>query len=56
MWLTNCVALCLLALAASAQDKKLSSHASALADHSANLAFRCVDAVLRGSFVTGNTL
>lgn len=39
MWVTNCVALCLLALAASAQDKKLSSHASTLADNSANLAF-----------------
>lgn len=40
MWMTNIVALCLLALAASAEDKKLSSHASTLADNSANLAFR----------------
>lgn len=40
MWMTNVVALCLLALVASAEDKKLSSHATALADNSANLAFR----------------
>ncbi|XP_056139413.1 serpin H1b [Lampris incognitus] len=39
MWLTNIVALCLLAVTASAEDKKLSSHASTLADNSANLAF-----------------
>ncbi|KAK5904464.1 hypothetical protein CesoFtcFv8_006024 [Champsocephalus esox] len=39
MWMTNVVALCLLALVASAEDKKLSSHATTLADKSANLAF-----------------
>uniref|UniRef100_A0A1A8FKN6 Serpin H1 n=1 Tax=Nothobranchius korthausae TaxID=1143690 RepID=A0A1A8FKN6_9TELE len=39
MWMTNIVALCLLAIAASAEDKKLSSHAATLADTSANLAF-----------------
>ncbi|XP_029302935.1 LOW QUALITY PROTEIN: serpin H1b [Cottoperca gobio] len=39
MWMTNAVALCLLALVASAEDKKLSSHATMLADNSANLAF-----------------
>lgn len=38
--MTNVVALCLLALVASAEDKKLSSHATTLADNSANLAFR----------------
>lgn len=40
MWMTNIVALCLLGLMASAEDKKLSSHATTLADTSANLAFR----------------
>lgn len=40
MWMTNFVALCLLVLMASAEDKKLSSHATTLADNSANLAFR----------------
>uniref|UniRef100_A0A3Q3JE16 Serpin H1 n=1 Tax=Monopterus albus TaxID=43700 RepID=A0A3Q3JE16_MONAL len=39
MWMINVVALCLLALVASAEDKKLSSHATSLADNSANLAF-----------------
>lgn len=39
MWMTNVVALCLLGLVASAEDKKLSSHATTLADNSANLAF-----------------
>ncbi|KAM6988330.1 serpin H1b isoform 1-T2 [Tautogolabrus adspersus] len=39
MWMTNIVALCLLALVASAEDKKLSSHATTMADNSANLAF-----------------
>ncbi|KAM4567280.1 serpin H1b isoform 1-T2 [Odontesthes bonariensis] len=39
MWMTNIVALCLLAFVASAEDKKLSSHATMLADNSANLAF-----------------
>uniref|UniRef100_A0A8C6T908 Serpin H1 n=1 Tax=Neogobius melanostomus TaxID=47308 RepID=A0A8C6T908_9GOBI len=39
MWMTNVVALCLLGLVASAEDKKLSSHATILADNSANLAF-----------------
>lgn len=40
MWMTTAVALCLLAFVASAEDKKLSSHANTLADNSANLAFR----------------
>lgn len=40
MWMTNLVAFCLLAVVASAEEKKLSSYATALADHSANLAFR----------------
>ncbi|KPP68179.1 serpin H1 precursor-like [Scleropages formosus] len=39
MWVTNFVALCLLATSASGEEKKLSSHASTLADNSANLAF-----------------
>lgn len=39
MWMTNVVALCLLGLVACAEDKKLSSHATTLADNSANLAF-----------------
>ncbi|XP_015228268.1 PREDICTED: serpin H1 [Cyprinodon variegatus] len=39
MWLTRIVVLCLLALVASAEEKKLSSHANTLADNSANLAF-----------------
>ncbi|XP_061574876.1 serpin H1b [Cololabis saira] len=39
MWMTNLVALCLLALVVSAEDKKLSSHATTLAENSANLAF-----------------
>ncbi|XP_057695512.1 serpin H1b [Corythoichthys intestinalis] len=39
MWMRNLVALCLLTLAASAEDKKLSGHALTLADNSANLAF-----------------
>ncbi|XP_031716878.1 serpin H1b isoform X2 [Anarrhichthys ocellatus] len=39
MWMTNIVAFCLLALVASAEEKKLSSHAIMLADNSANLAF-----------------
>nr|XP_019950883.1 PREDICTED: serpin H1-like isoform X2 [Paralichthys olivaceus]XP_019950884.1 PREDICTED: serpin H1-like isoform X2 [Paralichthys olivaceus] len=39
MWVTNVAALCLLTLVASAEDKKLSSHAIMLADNSANLAF-----------------
>ncbi|KAG7278515.1 hypothetical protein CRUP_004124 [Coryphaenoides rupestris] len=39
MWMTSVVALCLLALGASAEDKKLSSHATLLADKTANLAF-----------------
>ncbi|TNN73202.1 Serpin H1 [Liparis tanakae] len=40
MWMTHIVAFCLLALAASAEEKKLSSHAATLADSSATLAFR----------------
>ncbi|XP_062408680.1 serpin H1b [Sardina pilchardus] len=39
MWLTNAVAFLLLTLAASAEEPKLSSHATTLADNSANLAF-----------------
>ncbi|CAI5694016.1 serpin H1b [Oreochromis niloticus] len=39
MWMTNIVGLCLLALVASAEDVKLSTHATTLADKSANLAF-----------------
>ncbi|CAN9511550.1 unnamed protein product [Ophioblennius macclurei] len=40
MWVIRIVALCLLAVAASAEeDKKLSSHAITLADNSADLAF-----------------
>lgn len=39
MWLTNAVAFLLVALAASAEEPKLSSHATTLADNSANLAF-----------------
>ncbi|XP_060928919.1 serpin H1b [Limanda limanda] len=39
MWVTNIAAFWLLALVASAEDKKLSSHAITLADNSANLAF-----------------
>ncbi|KAM9442078.1 serpin H1-like isoform 1-T4 [Salvelinus alpinus] len=40
MWVTNFVVLCLLAVAASGEDKKkLSSHATTMADKSANLAF-----------------
>ncbi|XP_028856468.1 serpin H1b [Denticeps clupeoides] len=39
MWVTSAAALCLLALLASAEEKKLSSHATNLADTSANLAF-----------------
>lgn len=39
MWMTNIVGLCLLALVVSAEDKKLSSYATTLADNSANLAF-----------------
>ena len=42
MWMTNIAALCLLAFVASAEDKKLSSHATTLAENSANLAFRSV--------------
>lgn len=42
MWMTSIVALFLLALGASAEDKKLSVHATTLADNSANLAFRLV--------------
>lgn len=39
MWMTNFVAVCLLATLASAEDKALSSHATLLAENSANLAF-----------------
>lgn len=42
MWMTNIVGLCLLALVASAEDVKLSTHATTLADKSTNLAFRFV--------------
>lgn len=46
MWMTNVVALCLLALVASAEEKKLSSHAATLADKSTNLAFRSVTLII----------
>ncbi|KAL2096446.1 hypothetical protein ACEWY4_008594 [Coilia grayii] len=39
MWLTNAVALLLLGLSVSGEDAKLSSHATTMADNSANLAF-----------------
>ncbi|CAL8344750.1 unnamed protein product [Arctogadus glacialis] len=39
MWMTSVLALCLLAPLASADDRKLSSHATLLADNSADLAF-----------------
>ncbi|XP_062872644.1 serpin H1b [Trichomycterus rosablanca] len=39
MWVTNLIALCLLAVASCAEEKKLSSHATSLADTSADLAF-----------------
>ncbi|XP_077468032.1 serpin H1b [Stigmatopora argus] len=39
MWVRILVALCLLALATSAEEKKLSGHAFTLADNSVNLAF-----------------
>ncbi|XP_076832561.1 serpin H1b [Brachyhypopomus gauderio] len=39
MWVGSLIALCLLAVASSADVKKLSSHASSLADTSSNLAF-----------------
>ncbi|KAG7470565.1 hypothetical protein MATL_G00115220 [Megalops atlanticus] len=39
MRVISLVALCLLAVAASGEDAKLSTHATALADHSASLAF-----------------
>lgn len=39
MWVSSLIALCLVAVAVSAEDKKLSSHATSVADSSANLAF-----------------
>jgi serpin peptidase inhibitor clade H protein 1 len=45
MWMTSVLALCLLAPLASADGRKLSSHATLLADNSADLAFRW-DAVI----------
>ncbi|XP_036380393.1 serpin H1-like [Megalops cyprinoides] len=39
MWLTNLVALCLLVAATTNGDKKLSNHATSMADNSASLAF-----------------
>ncbi|XP_067102835.1 serpin H1b [Osmerus mordax] len=39
MWVRNLIALSVLALAATGEDKKLSSHATKLADNSADLAF-----------------
>lgn len=39
MWLRNLIALSVLALAATGEDKKLSSYATKLADNSADLAF-----------------
>ncbi|XP_010875071.2 serpin H1b [Esox lucius] len=47
MWMTNIVALCLLALVASAEDKKLSSHATTMADQSAKLAFSLYHSVAK---------
>lgn len=46
MRMISIVTLCLLALVASAEDKKLSSHATTLVDNSANLAFRYVTVIL----------
>lgn len=39
MWVSSLIALCLLAVAVSGEDKKLSTHATSMADTSANLAF-----------------
>ncbi|MBN3300136.1 serpin H1b isoform X2 [Amia ocellicauda] len=39
MWVTKLIVLSLLGMVATAEDKKLSSHATTLADNSANLAF-----------------
>ncbi|TRY66151.1 hypothetical protein DNTS_010868 [Danionella cerebrum] len=39
MWFSNILALCLLAVVVSGEDKKLSSHAASMADTSTNLAF-----------------
>lgn len=39
MWVSSLIALCLVAIAVSGEDKKLSSHATSVADSSANLAF-----------------
>ncbi|XP_026082345.1 serpin H1-like [Carassius auratus] len=39
MFVSNFIALCLLAVAVSGQDKKMSPHATSMADTSANLAF-----------------
>ncbi|XP_051966543.1 serpin H1-like isoform X1 [Xyrauchen texanus] len=39
MWVSKLIALCLLAVAVSSEDKKLSSHATSMADTSASLAF-----------------
>lgn len=47
---THVAALCLLALVASAEDRKLSSHAIALADNSANLAFRSAELLLMNPY------
>lgn len=44
--MANIVVLSLLALLASAEDKKLSNHATTLADNSANLAFRYLQKLL----------
>lgn len=47
MRMTRVVVLSLLALLASAEDKKLSNHATTLADNSANLAFRYLQKLSR---------
>ncbi|XP_051521506.1 serpin H1-like isoform X2 [Myxocyprinus asiaticus] len=39
MWVSKLIALCLLAVAVSGEDNKLSSHATSMADTSVNLAF-----------------
>lgn len=51
MRMISIVTVCLLALGAFAQDKKLSSYATTLADNSANLAFRYPTSYLMNAFV-----
>nr|AAB06193.1 47 kDa heat shock protein [Danio rerio] len=47
MWVSSLIALCLLAVAVSGEDKKLSTHATSMADTSANLAFNLYHNVLK---------